>query len=116
MAVGDHEPLPCTLWVHDDTFSKELVLFNPASLDSDKFGPGTVVQVRSHPSHVSGQAFADDSATAPKGSSTALRAIDLGAGSVLQQPRAPSLVFVSRLIDADVTSRNPKLQVCLFVP
>jgi len=122
----DHAPPPerlCTLWVHDDTFSKRPVIFNKALLASQghhAVQQGTLLKVVRATTGVAVHDFqsADDQPksahsnhqTSSEALPDATQASALQGGSEVDGARK-HLVFVLEELDSDLLTKHPSLQV-----
>ncbi|OJD16289.1 hypothetical protein AJ78_03540 [Emergomyces pasteurianus Ep9510] len=112
---------PCSLWVHDDNFSREEVLFNISAFSDVGLKLGDLIELSSpRPSHVdqhvssnrldpSGRTLRDagDSDTGSNG--TAKRVCDHKSHS----PVHGRYLFLVKPLSADIKARHPNLQISI---
>lgn len=111
----------CTLWVHDETFSKRPVVFNPAVLARHNVRPGALLKVMRVASGVAVQDFQSEEDRPKSSQSKEISSFEIGAGASLElPPRADAatndeewkhFVFISEELDQDYLTRHPNLQV-----
>ncbi|KAJ5214892.1 Vacuolar membrane-associated protein iml1 [Penicillium chermesinum] len=126
----DHDPIPderavrmfpngsrrqCTLWVHDETFSREEILFNPSALGESGVQIGDVVEI------LPARASEDTVHVASKPDATPKAAreshIELNSNpqsdstSKFKTPLQSRCLFVVRPLPPEVKARQPKLEV-----
>jgi hypothetical protein len=110
----------CTLWVHDETFSKRPVVFNPAVLARHEVRPGALLKVLRVAAGVAVQDFQSEEdrpqSSHSKDFSSSENAVDDKQEVPAQvdndaDAARKHFVFKSEELDQDYLSRHPNLQV-----
>lgn len=137
MTDDEAQPLErvCTLWVHDNTFSRRPVIFNKALLAGQgrSIQPGTLLKVvrttagvavhdfqngddrpEATPSESEPQTKQSDSEAQPAGAQAAGLQVGAHEGSH-DDRRRRHLVFVLEDLDSDYLVKHPSLQVLPFL-
>ncbi|KAL6709995.1 vacuolar membrane-associated protein iml1 [Coniothyrium glycines] len=120
----------CTLWTHDDNFSREELVFNAERFPELPTAPGTLLQIVAFNESVAGREHGHE--TQPKASASK----DASTESHFSRPRRGSMsvtveengstipgsreldadkayVFVSKALSPDLKSKHPNLQVSI---
>ncbi|EQL31520.1 hypothetical protein BDFG_06201 [Blastomyces dermatitidis ATCC 26199] len=112
---------PCSLWVHDDNFSREDVLFNVGAFSDLGLKAGDLVELSSprlsqgdhHASSnrldPSGRTLRDSGDSDPGSDAAAKRAAD-------HKPHSPAnrwYLFLVKPLSADIKARHPNLQISI---
>lgn len=123
----------CTLWTHDENFSKEEVVFNEEKFPELPTSPGSLIQIMAlkhapsvrdfQPTPHQTQGDGDGQDGFPETHSRRSRrgpvriTVDEN-GSVIQGGRdvdpEKSYIFVARSMRSELKSKHPNLQVCLW--
>lgn len=124
MSKDNSAPLQwqCTLWVHDDTFSKRPVVLNPAVLSGYDYRLATLFKVVPAAEGIAVQDFqAKDTQPSAAHSDEPSQTDDVSTSEVpqpnghLETPESArrQFVFNSEEVDQDYLTKHPNLQVAL---
>lgn len=118
----------CTLWVHDDSFSKEETLFNPSIFEGAKVNPGDLVEIVALKASTDVRDFQQSSApggrllvlgtenesSAPVPLQNAAKGwSNIGGSGNFSVNSQTRYVSLFRSISAEIKSKHPSLQVSL---
>lgn len=104
----------CLLWVHDETFSKEEILFNPAAFGDAEVNVGDVIEIlpTRYPGDAAHPVKTDSGARSLRDShvdsSSTLHSDPL---SKFKTPLQNRCLFVVKPLPHDIKTRHPKLEV-----
>jgi hypothetical protein len=113
-AAGLYRQL-CTLWVHDESFSREEVLFNSSAFSETGVKPGDVIEitlVRGGGDSVHSQLKPEFAARAVSdGNAENNSSLNLGGNSKFASRSQGRYLFVVKPLPQDIKQRHPKLEI-----